>query len=107
MLTLNILDPINSFCGVYRDLVQFTASGISIGTFLVGWYLYFRHKKKKKVSSLQNGKYHFRIKRKNFNSTDLTTIVSNLYFNGGIIPGELRQEIFKITGTEGEKIEDK
>ena len=91
----------------YKDIFQCSTAFFSTVSFIIYWILFFKHRCFKKKISLQNGKYHFRIKRKNFNSTDLTTIVSNLYFNGGLIPGELRQEIFKITGTEGEKIEDK
>ena len=78
-------------------------SAVSI---LVGWVILIYHNFWHKTVSLQIGKYRFKVKRKNFNSTDLTNIVSTLYFDGKTIDGELRQEIFKITGTTGKIIND-
>lgn len=82
-------------------IIQGLANTFSVMSFIVGWSIFLIHRYSHKTVSLQNGKYRFKVKMRNFNSTDLTTIVSNMYFGGSTIPGELRQEIFQITGTTG------
>ena len=95
---------IKEFFDNYLVILQGFANSISVISFLIGWSIILHHRFFKRTVSLQNGKYRCRIKRRHFNSTDLTIIVSNLYFQGGMIPGELRQEIFAITGTIGKKL---
>ena len=92
---------LNELIAQYNEPVQFWSSIFSTFSLFVGWCILVFHHFKKKTVSLMGGKYVFKVKRRHFNSTDLTTIVSNLYFKGGQIDGELRQEIFKITGTTG------
>ena len=101
-----VCESLMQFIDKYQDVLQFAVDCFSVCSFSYGWYVYISHQFSKKTVSLQNGKYHFIVKRKHYNSTDLTTIVSNLYYNGEIIPGELRQEIFRITGTIGTEIKD-
>ena len=77
----------------------------SLFTIFAGWFIDRHHKFLYKEVSLSGGKYHFKVRQKNLNTADLTTIVSNLYFGGGTIPGELRKEIFQITDTGGIKLD--
>ena len=96
-----LCSSIFEICSQFNTYIDPILNIITLILLLWGWWLYVRYNYRTMTVSLMGGKYVFKVKRRHFNSTDLTTIVSNLYFKGGQIDGELRQEIFKITGTTG------
>mgnify|MGYP004443106749 FL=1 len=82
--------------------IQTIESAISLLTLLVGAAVWLCHSYSYKRVKLSCGT--FKVRRKFFNTSDLTTIVSNLYYQGENVPGNIRKEIFNEVKVKGIKI---
>lgn len=80
-----------------RQILQILTAVISVLTFVyvtVGGIIF---KKKVVLHSVGTTPVSFKVRRKNFNVQQLTNIVSVLYYQGGILPPEVRKEIIMMT----------
>ncbi len=82
--------------------IQTIESTISLITILVGAVVWLHHTYSYKKITLSCGS--FKVRRKFMNTAALTVIVSDLFYDGGQVPGEIRKEILEITKVKGIKL---